>query len=124
MRATFIVNEDNHAQSDIRPKGAPHVIAVGTPVALSAAYRTPYGIVPKGAKGFVSAVDEDNGSVWILMEGLEPALALWDNMLLLMPYDTEELLAVVEFKRAPPVLWRRLGDYLRLAAATFFVLSL
>lgn len=123
MRVTFTLDKNNHAQSEIRSKGAAHAIAVGTPVTLSANFRTPYGVVLKGAKGFVNSVDEDNGALWILMEGLEPALSLWDNMLLLMPYDTEELLAVVEFKPVPTVASRRLGDYLRLAA-TFFGLAL
>lgn len=80
-------------------------------------YTTPLGVVAAGAKGFVKIVDETDGSLEILMEGLEPALVLWNNTLVLMPYDTEDLLDAIEFKRAPAVISRRLGDYLRLAAA-------
>lgn len=121
MRATFILNDNNHAQSDIRPKGSPHTIAVGTPIVLTAPYRTEVGVVRAGAKGFVSSVDETSGAVWILMEGLEPALSHLDNEICLMPYDTEDLLSLIEFKRVPAVLWRRLGDYLRMAASFLVV---
>lgn len=121
MRATFVLDHNNHAQSAIRPKGAPHTIAVGTPVVLSGPYRTPYGTVRAGAQGFVSDIEETSGAHWILMEGWEPALVPWDNKLLLMPYDTEDLLALIEFKRAPSALARRLGDYLRLVASSLIV---
>lgn len=117
MRTTFVLN-NNHAQSDIRPKALPHAIAVGTPVLLTAPYKTPLGVVPKGAKGFVSFIDDDLGAVWILMEGQEPALIHWDNTLVVLPFDTEDLLAVLEFKRAPSALRRRATTYLRLLASS------
>jgi hypothetical protein len=116
MRTTFIIDDNNHAQSDIRSKQAPHTIAVGTPVVTSAPYETERGILPAGAKGFVIYVDETSGELGILMEGLEPALVHWDNKLVLMPYDTEDLLAVLEFKKARGALWRRANTYWRIAA--------
>jgi hypothetical protein len=118
MRTTFILDDNNHAQSDERAKGLPHQIEVGMPVAFTGPYKTSAGEVPVGAKGFVSFIDEDLGAVWILMEGIEPALVHWDNMLVLMPYNTEDLLAVLEFKKAPSALHRRVSTYLRLLAAS------
>lgn len=118
MRTTFALDDDNHAQSSIRSKGLPHDIKIGTPVILTGPYRTAQGEVPEGAKGFVSFVDEDMGAIWILMEGQEPALIYWDNTLVLVPFDTEDLLAVVAFKRRPSALRRRVHTYLRSLAAS------
>jgi hypothetical protein len=88
------------------------------PVALTGPYKTGVGELPAGAKGFVSFIDADLGTVWILMEGIEPALVHWDNMLVVVPYDTEDLLAVLAFKPAPSALRRRAATYLRLLAAS------
>jgi hypothetical protein len=116
MRTTFIIDDNNHAQSDIRSKQAPHTIAVGTPVVTSAPYETERGILPAGAKGFVIYVDETSGELGILMEGLEPALVHWDNTLIIVPYDTEDLLAVLRFLRVQDAAERRWRTYRRLVA--------
>lgn len=121
MRATFILDNNNHAQSVERPKSAPHTIAVGTPVVLRCPYQTPYGAVPLGARGFVNFQDEASGALWILMEGAEPALVYLDNLLVLMPYDTDDTLDCFEFKPIPTVLRRRLGDYLRMVASFLLI---
>jgi hypothetical protein len=121
MKPTFTLDVNRRAQSDIRRKLEPHTITVGTPIVLSAPYRTGLGVVPAGAKGFVSSVDETNGDVWILMEGIEPALALWDNEILLRPYDTEDVLPIIEFQPVPSVARRRLGDYWRMVV-TFLLI--
>lgn len=126
MRTTFIIDDNNHAQSDIRSKQLPHTIAVGTPVVVIEPYVTERGVLPAGAKGFVIYIDETTGAVGILMEGLEPALLHWDNTLIIMPYDTEDLLAVLAFKRIPGASARRLATYARMVAAAllaFFVLE-
>jgi hypothetical protein len=117
MRTTFVVDDNNHAQSDIRSKGTPHTIKVGTPVITTAPYETERGILPEGSKGFVIYVEETSGEVGILMEGLEPSLHHWDNKLKLMPYDTEDLLAVLRFLRVQDAAERRLRTYRRLVAA-------
>lgn len=117
MKPTFTLDDNRHAQSALRRKLEPHTIVVGTPIVLSAPYRTGLGTVKAGAKGFVSSVDETNGDIWILMEGMEPALALWDNEILLRPYDTEDVLPIIEFLPVPSVTRRRLGDYWRLVAS-------
>jgi hypothetical protein len=122
MRTTFVIDDKNHAQSDIASKLLPHAIAVGTPVVVTASYVTERGILPAGAKGFVIYISETTGEVGILMEGMEPALIHWDNMLIIMPFDTEDLLAVLEFKRIPGACERRLSTYARMAATTLWAL--
>jgi hypothetical protein len=122
MRTTFTLDAENHAQSDVHSKQTPHSITVGTPVVTTAPYATECGILPKGAKGFVIYIRETTGEVGILMEGLEPALLHWENWLTIMPYDTEDLLAVLEFKRKPGAVERRLLTYTGIAAAMLFAL--
>jgi hypothetical protein len=36
------------------------------------------------------------------MEGMEPALLHWENRLIIVPYDTEDLLACLEVKALAP----------------------
>lgn len=116
MRTTFVVDDNNHAQSDIRAKGQPHTIAVGTPVVTVLPYATELGVLPVGAKGFVKYIRETTGEVGILMEGMEPALIHWDNLIIIMPYDTEDLLAVLTFERKQGAGERRLLTYTGIAA--------
>lgn len=83
----------------------------------AAPYTTELGVLPAGSKGFVNYIRETTGEVGILMEGMEPALVHWDNMLIIMPYDTEDLVEVLEFKRIPYAGERRLSTYVGIAAA-------
>jgi hypothetical protein len=96
------MTSDFHLKSDIRRKHQPHTLTIGSTIVLGAAYRTPYGLVPAGTKGFVEYIDEPQGSVWILMEGMEPALLHWDNRLIIVPYDTEDLVACLEVMALAP----------------------
>jgi hypothetical protein len=47
--------------------------------------------VTPGLKGFVRFVDELSGLAEILIEGYEPALYNWDNLLVIVPFETEDL---------------------------------
>jgi hypothetical protein len=116
MRITFQLDENGQAQSAIRSKQLPHDIKVGDPVITTAPYETEKGLLPEGAKGFVKYIDETTGEWGVLMEGLEPALVHWDNMLVLVPYDTDDLLAVLSFPRAKGPTERRLLTYSAIAA--------
>lgn len=113
MRTTFNLDNNNHAQSAIAPKKLAHTIKVGTPVTTTAPYQTERGTLPAGARGFVKYIDEDRGELGILMEGMEPALIHWDNMIVLVPYDTDDMLAVLAFERTPRAGERRLLTYAR-----------
>jgi hypothetical protein len=104
MRTTFLVTPTRELVSAVRPKGAPHMLTVGTALYLSQPYATEYGVVPAGAKGFIEFLDQDDGTIWLLMEGIEPALFHWDNRLVLSPFTCEDLVACVKLpvdKRVP-----------------------
>jgi hypothetical protein len=123
MKPTFTLDHNHQAQSAIQSKQLANVITVGTPVITTAPYETELGVLPAGAKGFVKYCDETTGEVGILMEGMEPALLHWKNMLVLMPFDTDDLLAVLSFGRPKGAVERRLLTYAGIAAsyiAAFF----
>jgi hypothetical protein len=95
MRPTFVILSNGELVSAIRKKGEQHALRIGLRLELAYSYETDYGTVPAGARGVVKAVDEDDGTTWILMEGIEPALFHWDNMLVISPHQTEELLTCI-----------------------------
>ncbi|MGY3589385.1 hypothetical protein [Bradyrhizobium sp. USDA 4350] len=92
MRTTFALDLNMRPVSVNAPKTQPHIFAVGDVLYLTASFATEYGIVPEGTKLFVNHVADDDGTTWLLAEGMEPALIHWDNMLVIAPYDTEDLL--------------------------------
>jgi hypothetical protein len=94
MRPTFQVQTDGQLFSAIRKKGEQHALRTGLRVELVQSYATEYGIVPAGARGVIASVADEDGTTWILMEGFPwPALYHWDNMLVISPHQTEDLVA-------------------------------
>lgn len=93
MRTTFVITATRELVSAIRPRLEPHKLSVGTLIVLSQPYATEHGTVPKGAKGFVDRLHEADGTIEILMEGIEPALWHWNNVLVLSPFTCEDLVA-------------------------------
>jgi hypothetical protein len=96
MRTTFVISANRELVSAVRPRMEPHALSVGTRIVLSQPYATDWGFVPKGAKGFVDHLHEADGTVEVLMEGIEPALFHWNNTLVLSPYTCEDLVACVK----------------------------
>jgi hypothetical protein len=92
MRPTFALNLDLQPVSVNAPKTTPHAFTVGDVLSLSADYPYEFGLVPMGTKFFVSHVDDEDGTMWLLAEGDVPALWHADNMLVASPYDTEDFL--------------------------------
>ena len=104
MRPTFVVTSNGELVSAINRKGDQHALRIGLRLDLAYPYRTEYGIVPAGARGVVMKVDEEDGTTWILMEGMEPALFHWDNLLVISPFETDDLVACIRLsidKRLP-----------------------
>lgn len=105
MRPTFLVTTNGELVSAIRKKGEQHTLRVGLRLELVQSYATDYGIVPAGARCVVQSVAEEDGTTWLLMDGYPwPALFHWDDMLVLSPYDTEDLVACLRLaidKRVP-----------------------
>lgn len=95
MRTTFLIATTKELVSAVRPRLEPHVLTVGTKVYLVKPYITEWGEVPAGAKGFVAYVDDYDGSIDVLMEGIEPALYHWQNTLVLSPYTCEDLVTCI-----------------------------
>jgi hypothetical protein len=99
MRPTFELDISGQPSSIIGQIHVPHAITKGMRFELTKDYWTPYGLVNAGAKGFVEMVDEDEGTVWVLMEGMEPALIHWDNRMVLSPFNTDDTLDGLAFGR-------------------------
>lgn len=92
MRTTFLIDLDCQPVSANAPKDHPHAFKVSDMILVVAPYRNGYGDIPAGTKLFVSRVDDDDGTMWLLAEGDVPALFHWDNMIVASPYDCEDLL--------------------------------
>lgn len=91
MRPTFLLDLELRLHSAITSKSEPHALQVGTGVTFAADYETPWGKLAAGTKAFVSFVDDKDGLTELLVEGADPALYAWDNKLVLVPFDTEDL---------------------------------
>lgn len=95
MRPTFVVLTNGELVSAICRKGEQHALRAGLRLELAYTFDTEYGTVGAGARFVVLKVDEADGTTWLLAEGIEPALFHWDNMLVISPFETEDLLACV-----------------------------
>jgi hypothetical protein len=95
MRPTFLLNSDCKPVSALASKAEPHALHVGLRVSLARDFETPWGIVPAGSKGHVSFVDELTGSIDILIEGTLPALYHWQDTLVLVPWETDDLASIL-----------------------------
>ena len=91
MRPSFLLNTELRPVSCYLPKAMDGALTVGTEVKLTCDFETDYGVIPYGTKGFVEFAEPTSGIVTLLMEGLEPALLHWQNRLMLVPFDTDDL---------------------------------
>jgi hypothetical protein len=104
MRPTFALDLDLRPVSVNAPIAQPHVLRVGDVFFMALPYATEHGaVVPEGTKFFVSHINEDDGTTWLLAEGDVPALFHWDNMLAIVPYDTEDVLPCLRAALRCPV---------------------
>lgn len=92
MRTSFALNLDLQPISVNTPIVQPHALRVGDVFYVAQAYSTEHGDVPEGTKLFVQHIAEEDGATWLRAEGDVPALFHWDNILVMVPYDTEDLL--------------------------------
>jgi hypothetical protein len=76
---------------------------VGIKLVFVRPFVTDYGVVPAGTKGIVEFVAEEDGTTWVLIEGIEPALFHWDNRVVLAPFSCEELLACLKLPVDKPM---------------------
>jgi hypothetical protein len=92
-RCTFVVMTNGELVSAIGVRGEAHALRAGLRLEMAYAYETDYGTVNEAARFCVAKIAEDDGTAWLMAEGIEPALYHWDNMLVISPFDTEDLLA-------------------------------
>ena len=109
MRPTFVLNADGHAVSALRPRECAHTIKPGAPVTFIQPYATPSGTVAAGSRGTVEYVDEREGTVWVRVDYASEALKHWDDMVVLSPFETEDLAECLTFSRQPLLTWRRVA---------------
>lgn len=105
MRPTFLLNMDMQPVSALVTKGVGDGLKLHAAIELVCEYTTDCGVIAAGSKGFVDYIDPENGTVEVLMEGIQPAVLAWGNILILVPFDTDDLLAclrVVFPKRTTP----------------------
>jgi len=88
MRPTFLLNQDNQLISAIAHKSH---LSVGMCLMLTREYDTGYGLIPAGTKGWIEVVHPEEGCVQVRWEGAEPALYAWGNVLILVPFSTDDL---------------------------------
>lgn len=106
MRPSFLLSADLRPVSALVRKADADAIPIGTSVTVVTPYTTPYGEIAAGTKGFVEYVDPESGLMEILMEGIEPALLHWGNLLILVPFDTDDLAAclVCALRHIPAII--------------------
>lgn len=92
MRPTFYIDLDCRVHSCNAPKDRPHCFKVADTLWLADAFDYEQGIIPAGTKMFVSHVDQEDGTMWLLAEGDVPALYYADNMVVVMPWVNDDLL--------------------------------
>ena len=97
MRPTFLLNSHLKAVSALISRSENGGLSVGVSVYLVKDFETTHGKITAGTKGFVDFVDDDTGTVWLLLEGVDPALIHWDNLLALVPFETEDVLECLVF---------------------------
>ena len=123
MRATFKLNTSRGLVSAIRSKGEPHTLKVGVGIVLTKPFLAQHGLIPAGSKGWIESVAADDGTLWIFMEGSIPALAYWDNRLVLSPFETEDLAACIEVW-GNPIFSSRTKKRIAMAAALIAAVSI
>lgn len=97
MRTAILVTAMHTLVSALIPVEAElmNELREGMPIVLARDFRNEHGVIPKGTKGYVASRDRQLGAYWCFMEGFEPALSRWDNMIVLWSYENEDLIGAV-----------------------------
>lgn len=100
MRPTFLLDLNQRPVSAIACHTNPHAMRKGMRVTLSAPFDTGSGTLPANSTGLVTAVDDAEGIVEFTMDGQHGALYLWKNKLIIVPFETEDLIALLRCQAA------------------------
>lgn len=91
---SIVMQSDGHLRSDLIPIGSTHSLAVGDTLQAERLLEVSDDIVIEiGEQGTVVEVDAATGAVELLMDLFHRGLRDWDNHLLLMPFDTDDILS-------------------------------
>jgi hypothetical protein len=124
MRTTFGITASGGLVSKIQECTIPHELTAGIVVQLSKPFAAEFGEVPEGARGIVDHVSEDDGSVWIRMIGIYPALIYWDNFLVISPFECEDLVTSLRLPVDKKVPCAAILERWELASCIYFLLQL
>lgn len=91
MRPTFLLNTELKPVSALITIGEHDGVTMHTCFELVKDFETEYGKISAGTRGFVDYIDPENGTVELLMEGIEPALISWGNIMIMVPFQTDDL---------------------------------
>lgn len=122
MRTTISITASGGLVSELKNRKLPHALSVGDVLELVNAFATEHGEVPAGAKGVVDHIDEADGVIWLRMVGTFPALMYWDNLLVLSPFDCEDLITSIKLSVDKQVASVSVRQLRRLAACIMALL--
>jgi hypothetical protein len=92
MRPLITVDASGHLISTIEDANAgANAITVGTRFEFEKPYETPWGAVPTGVVAVVTEVHEATGELDLEVPEKIPALFMWQGMLILLPFMSEDL---------------------------------
>lgn len=93
MRPIITVDANGHLISDLTEATDTRVpIEVGSHFEFETAYSTPWGEVPVGVVATVTEVHVDTGELDLEVTQKIPALFLWSNLLIMLPFMSDDLM--------------------------------
>lgn len=95
MRPLFTVDTTGHLVSDITEAEMPIAsgVSVGSAFSFDTPYATPWGDVPVGVEAFVTEVHNETGELDLEVRQVVPALFMWSNILIMIPFMSDDLSA-------------------------------
>jgi hypothetical protein len=105
MRTAILVTAVHTLVSALIPAGSEptNELCEGMTIALARDFENEHGRIPKGSRGYVVQRDRVLGAYWCFMEGMEPALMRWDNMLVLWAYENDDLISALQTVGDEPI---------------------
>lgn len=94
MRPTISIDAAGHLFSTIEDANSgANAITVGSRFEFEKPYETPWGEVPVGIIAIVTEVNEETGELDLEVPEKVPALYLWSNLLIILPFMSDDLTA-------------------------------
>lgn len=92
MRPIITIDASGHLVSTIEDADTgTSAVNVGTRFEFEKPYETPWGEVPVGVVATVTEVHEATGELYLEVRDVIPALVLWSNLLIMLPFMSDDL---------------------------------